>query len=318
MNIPRYLSLLVAVMAISGGSPLSAQDYPSKPVRMVTSAAGGGGDILTRLLAQAIAGSLGQPTIVDNRGGILAFEAVAKAAPDGHTLLSSPNNFWLLPFMQNVAYDPIRDFLPITLYVRSPNVIVVHPSLPVKSIKELVALAKAQPGQLNFAAGSTGSSSHLAAELFKITAGVNIVHIAYKGAAVALNDTLGGHVFLLFSNTAAVAPHAKSGRLRSLAVTSAQPSALAPELPTVASSGYPGYEAAAMYGLFAPAATPVAVITRLNQETLRALARSDVKEKFFSAGVETVGTTPDQLLAAIKSEMVRLGKVIKDAGIRGE
>jgi tripartite-type tricarboxylate transporter receptor subunit TctC len=318
MGTPALKAALAAVMVMSASGPASAQEYPMKPVRLVTSAAGGGGDILTRLLAQALTGPMGQSMIVDNRGGILAFEAVAKAAPDGYTLLSSPNNFWLLPFMQNVSYDPIRDFVPITLYVRSPNVIVVHPSLPVKSIKELVALAKAKPGQLNFAAGSTGSSSHLAAELFKITAGANIVHIAYKGAAAALNDTIAGNVFLLFSNTAAVAPHAKSGRLRSLAVTSAQPSALAPDLPTVAGSGYPGYEAAAMYGLFAPAGSPAAAINRLNQETLRALVRSDVKERFFNAGVETVGTTPDQLFAAIKSEMTRLGKVIKDAGIRGE
>ncbi len=296
----------------------SGQVFPGKPVRVVTSAAGGGGDAVTRLLAQAISGPLGQPVIVDNRGGILSSEAVAKAPPDGYVLLSLPNNFWLLPFMQNVSYDPVKDFLPITLTVRAPNVIVVHPSLPVRSVQELIAFAKTNPGQLNFAAGSTGSSSHLAAELFRFTVGIKIVHIPYKGAGPALNDTISGQVHLLFSNTAATGPHVKSGRIRALAVTTAQPSALAPGLPTVAAAGLPGYEAAALYGMFAPAGTPATVITRLNQETVRALARSEVKERFFNAGVETVGTTPEQLAAIMKSEMVRMGKVIKESGIRSE
>ena len=309
---------LVIGAIVFGCGVVFSQDFPSKPVRIVTSAAGGGGDTITRLLSQAISGPLGQPVIVDNRGGILSSEAVAKAPPDGYVLLSLPNNFWLLPFMQNVSYDPVKDFLPITLTVRAPNVIVVHPSLPVKSVKELIAFAKAHPGQLNFAAGSTGSSSHLAAELFKYTLGIKIVHIPYKGAAAALNDTISGQVHLLFSNTAAVAPHVKSGRIRPLAVTTAQPSALAPDLPTVAAAGLPGYEAAALYGMFAPAGTPASIIGRLNQETVRALARSDVKERFFNAGVETVGTTPEQLAAIVKSEMNRMGKVIKEAGIRSE
>ena len=305
---------LVGVMGFGAGAAF-AQDFPSKPVRMVTSAPGGGGDVIARLIAQAISGSLGQQVIVDNRGGVISSETVAKAPPDGYTLLSQPNSFWLLPFMQNVSYDPVRDFLPVSLTVTSPNVIVVHPSLPVKSVKELIAFAKARPGQLNFAAGSTGSSSHLAAELFKMMAGINIVYIPYRGAGPALNDTLGGQVSLLFSNTAAAGPHIKSGRLRGLAVTSAKPSALAPGLPTAASSGLPGYEAAAIYGVFAPAGTPATLVTRLNQEIVRALNRPDVKEKFFNAGVEVVASSPEQLATIMKSDMVRLGKVIKDAGI---
>ena len=305
---------LVGVMGFGAGTAF-AQDFPSKPVRMVTSAPGGGGDVIARLIAQAISGSLGQQVIVDNRGGVISSETVAKAPPDGYTLLSQPNSFWLLPFMQKVSYDPVRDFLPVSLTVTSPNVIVVHPSLPVKSVKELIAFAKARPGQLNFAAGSTGSSSHLAAELFKMMAGINIVYIPYRGAGPALNDTLGGQVSLLFSNTAAAGPHIKSGRLRGLAVTSAKPSALAPGLPTAASSGLPGYEAAAIYGVFAPAGTPATLVTRLNQEIVRALNRPDVKEKFFNAGVEVVASSPEQLATIMKSDMVRLGKVIKDAGI---
>ena len=305
---------LVGVMGFGAGTAF-AQDFPSKPVRMVTSAPGGGGDVIARLIAQAISGSLGQQVIVDNRGGVISSETVAKAPPDGYTLLSQPNSFWLLPFMQNVSYDPIKDFLPVSLTVTSPNVIVVHPSLPVKSVKELIAFAKARPGQLNFAAGSTGSSSHLAAELFKMMAGINIVYIPYRGAGPALNDTLGGQVSLLFSNTAAAGPHIKSGRLRGLAVTSAKPSALAPGLPTAASSGLPGYEAAAIYGVFAPAGTPATLVTRLNQEIVRALNRPDVKEKFFNAGVEVVASSPEQLATIMKSDMVRLGKVIRDAGM---
>jgi tripartite-type tricarboxylate transporter receptor subunit TctC len=309
--LPAALAASVAAMA----GTACAQDFPSKPVRMVTSAAGGGGDVITRLIAQAISAPLGQQVIVDNRGGLIASETVAKAAPDGYTLLSQPNSFWLLPYMQNVSYDPVKDFVPISLTVTSPNVIVVHPSLPVKSVKELIAFAKARPGQLNFAAGSTGSSSHLAAELFKMMAGINIVHIPYRGAGPALNDTLGGQVSLLFSNTAAAGPHIKSGRLRGLAVTTAKPSALTPDLPTVASSGLPNYEAAAIYGVFAPAGTPAALVTRLNQEVVKGLNRTDMKEKFFNAGVDVIASSPQQLGTTMKADMARLGKVIKDANI---
>ena len=304
----------LCLMAAAGAA--CAQDFPSKPIRMVTSAAGGGGDVVTRIIAQSISGAIGQQVIVDNRGGVISAETVARAAPDGYTLLSQPNNFWLLPFIQKVSYDPIRDYVPITLSVTAPNVIVVHPSLPVKSVKELIAFAKANPGQLNFAAGSTGSSSHLSGELFKMMAGINIVHISYRGAAQSLNDTLGGQISLLFSNTAAAGPHIKTGRLRGLAITSAQPSVLAPGLPTAASSGLPGYQAAAIYGVFAPAGTPATLVNQLNQEIVKALSRPDVRERFLSASVEVVASTSEHLGATVKADMVRLGKVIRDAGIR--
>lgn len=312
---PRFAATTFAAALALCAAAACAQNFPTKPVRIVTSAVGGGGDVITRLIAQAVSASLGQQMIVDNRGGVISSETVAKAVPDGYTLLSQPNSFWLLPFMQNVSYDPVKDFVPVALTVNSPNLIVVHPSLPVKSVKELIAFAKAHPGQLNFAAGSNGSSSHLAAELFKRMAAIDIVHISYRGAGPALNDTLGGQVSLLFTNTAAAGPHIKTGRLRALAITSAKPSALAPGLPTVASAGLPGYEAAAIYGVFAPAGTPAAIVSRLNQEIVRALNRPDVREKFFNAGVEVIGGSAEQLGVAMKEDMARLGKLIKEAGI---
>jgi tripartite-type tricarboxylate transporter receptor subunit TctC len=214
-------------------------------------------------------------------------------------------------------YDPVRDFAPVSLTNRSPNVLVVHPSLPVKSVKELIALAKAKPGELNYASASIASSSHLAAELFKAMTKTNIVHIPYKGSGAATIALIGGHVQLTFAAPGSVASTVKSGKLRAVAVTSAQPSALLPGIPTMAAT-VPGYESVAMTGIFAPAATPAAVINRLNQEVVRLFSQGDVKAKFFDGGLEAVGSSPEQLAAAMKSDMARMGKVIKDAGIRAE
>ena len=202
-----------------------AQDYPAKAIHLVAPAPGGAGDFIARVIAQSISGSLGQPVVIDNRGSILGIELVAQARPDGYTLLFTSNVFWLLPLMQNVSYDPLRDFSPIALPVTSPNVVVSHPSLPVRSIRELIAFARARPGELNFAGGSTGSASHLAGEMFKVMAKVNMVFVPHKGAGPALNGTIAGHVQLLFSNLAAARHHVKAGRLRALAMTSAQTSA---------------------------------------------------------------------------------------------
>ena len=309
-------------MMILGAAVAFGQNYPNKPVRLVTAEAGGGADLVARLIAQGLSGPLGQQVVVDNRGaagGAIAAEIVAKALPDGYTLLHYGSNIWLLPFLRNnLLYDPVRDFAPITLAVRAPNMIVVHPSLPVKSVTELIALAKARPGTLSYASGGTGSTPHLAAELFKAMANVDIVRIPYKGGGAALNDLLGGQVPLMFPVAAAALPHVKSGRLRALAVTSAQPTELAPGLPTVAASGLPGYESVSIQGLFAPAGTPATLINRLNQEIVRALNGENLKDKFFSAGIETIGSSPQVFAATVKSEMARLGKVIKDAGIRDE
>ena len=242
-----------------------------------------------------------------------------KAPPDGYNLLLAANSFYLGPLLRSDAnYDPLKDFSPVTLAIRGPNVLVVHPSLPVKSIKELIALAKAKPGMLNYASGASGASTHLGPELFKAMAGVNIVRIPYKGGAQALADLVGGQVQVMFVNPSPGIPYIKAGRLRALAITSAQPSALLPELPTVAASGLPGFEHSAKTAVYAPAKTPVAIISRLNEELVQILNRSDIKEKFSDLGIETVGSSPEQLAAAMKSEMTRMSKVIKDAGIREE
>ena len=298
----------------------SSQTYPSKPVRMVISGVAGTSNFAARLIAQGLTAALGQQVIVDGReGGVIAAEFVAKAPPDGYTLHLNGSALWLLPFMRShVPYDPVRDFAPITLAVSTPNILVVHPSVPAKSVKDLIALAAARPGELNCATGNAGTSNHLAAELFKAMARVSFVRVPYKGASPALNDLISGQVQLMFGSATSVAPHLESGRLRALAVTSAQPSALAPGLPTVAAAGVPGYASVAVFGVFAPARTPPAIIGRLHEHIVRVLHEADVRDRLFKAGSESVGSTPGEFAAAIKAEMAGLGRLITDAGIRDE
>jgi tripartite-type tricarboxylate transporter receptor subunit TctC len=310
-------AMVLAVDTVSGENPSPGlrTGYPNKPVRIVASEPGGGTDFIARILAQEISGSLGQNVIVDNRASTILGQLVAKASPDGYTLLLSGSNLWIGPFLQNVPYDPVKDFLPVTLVTSQPAVLVVHPSVSANSVKDLIGLARAKPGELNYGSASTGTITHLAAELFKAMAGVKIVRIPYKGVGPALTDLIAGQVQLMFPVGAGTLPHIKAGRLRALAVTSAQPSALFPGLPTVATT-LPGYDSQATQGMFAPAKTPAPIINRLNQEIVRILHRADVKERFFNAGIESIGSSPQEFAAAIKSEMNRLGKVIKDAGIR--
>ena len=322
MKFSRYIAVLLALGVIAGAMAASGQDYPRKPIRLVTAEPGGGNDFAARLIVQGLGGSLGQPMIVDNRGGaggIIAADIVAKAQPDGYTLLLYANNIWIIPLLRsNAPFDVIRDFAPITWAAKSPNTVVVHPALPVKSVEDLIAHARARPGELNYGSGGSGSSTHLAVELLKSMAGVNFVRVPFRGNAPALNALFAGEVHLMIATAGTVAPHLKSGRLRALAVTSAQPSPLAPGLPTVAASGLPGYESIQIYGVFAPGRTSSVIVKRLHDEIVRVLGRADVKEKFLAAGVEPVGSTPQQLAATIKSEIVRMSKVIKDAGIREE
>ena len=294
----------------------SGQDYPTKPIRIVT-ATGGGQDFVARLLAQRLSSDLGQSLIVENRRSNLVGDYVAKAPPDGYTLLVIGSAFMTGPLLEKTGYDPVRDFAPISLTSSSPNILVVHPSLPTKSVKELVALAKARPGDLNYGSGPIGSSPYLAAELFKALAGVNIVGVSYKGSAAAANDLVGGELQLMIAPVGSMAPYIKSGRMRALAVTSAQPSALVPDLPTVAAS-VPGYESSTIVGMLAPAKTPAAIINRLNQATVRLLNMPDVRQMSLDAGVEVVGSSPEQFGATMKSEIAKWGKVIKDAGIKVE
>jgi len=299
-------------------STSSGQGYPTKIIRIVTSAPGGGSDVLSRLIAPGLTESLGQQVIVDNRGSI-APEIVAKAPPDGYTLLVSGSPLWVLPLLRaNTPWDAVKDFAPITLAVSSPSILVVHPSLPVKSVKELIALAKARPGELNYASGTPGATPHLAAELFKVMAGVNMVRVGYKGTGPGILGVMSGQVELMFPNAGSAMPHVRSGRLRALAVCNAQPSALVPGLPTVAAAGLPGYETSSPQAVLAPAKTPVTLVNRLHQEIVRVLNRADVKERLFNSGGEAVGSSPERFAATIKSDIVRMGKLIKDAGIRVE
>jgi len=302
---------------LPGQQGLHAQNYPNKPIRILCIGPGGSSDFTARLIAPGISGPLGQNVIVDNRGGLLAMEDVAKAMPDGYTLLLAGGNFWTAPLIQNTSYDPERDYAAVALVTTSPALLVVHPEMPVKSVKDLIALAKARPGELNYSSATTGGASHLSAELFNYLAHTKIVRIPYKNTGQSITDLIGGHVQLTFAQTSAVEQYVKSGRLKALAVTSAQPSALAPGLPTVAAS-LPGYESVNFLGVFAPANTPTTIINKLNQEIVRFIARPEVRDKFWNTGVETVGSSPDALATAVTSDMARLSKVIKSLNIKAD
>ncbi len=322
---PLVSALVQVCILFPGAGLVSAQSsptipgqaFPYRPIRIITSEIGGGGDLVSRVIGQGLTTTLGQQVIIDNRPPS-APEIFAKAQPDGHTMMLYGNAVWTAPLMRTVPWDPVKDFEPVMVTGRTPHILVVTPSLSVTSIKDLIATARARPGELNYASSSAGSSTHLAAELFIALSGVNLTRIDYKGVAQAVTDIIGGRVQLMFATAGAVAPHIKTGKLRALAVTSTQPSALFPGLPTVAASGVPGYESAAQFGLFVPSRTPEAIIALLNQETVRVLNKPEIREKLLGAGIEVVGSSPDQLAATIRGEMARFGKVIKDSGIRPE
>ncbi len=313
------LMLTAGLTVVSPGLVFS-QNFPHKPIRIITTPVGGGNDIAARLLAQGLTEPLGQPVIIENRpSGVIPGEMVARAIPDGYTLLFGTGTVWHLTFMRDhVPYDMIKDFAPVSMTAMGPSVLVISPSLAVNSVTELINLAKAKPGQLNFATSASGSGSHLAGELFKSMAGINVIRIPYKGGGPALTDLIAGQVQFMITGTGGATPHIKSGKLRALAVTSARPTVLAPGLPTVKASGLPGYEFVSIDGIFAPAKTPAAVINHLNRELVRMLGRPDIKEKFLAMGVEAVGSSPAELAAEVKADMARMGKVIKDVGIRDE
>ena len=312
------LSFLVMI----GGAAVWAQEYPSKPIRIITGDAGGAVDFTARVIALGITSPIGQQVIVENRGGAggaIAIGSVARAAPDGYTVLAYSSAVWIVPLLQDkVAWDPLTDFSPVTMADKSPGIVVVHPSLPARTVKELIALAKARPGALNYASVGSGSHPHLATQLFNSMAGVHIVHVPYKGTAPGVNDLISGQVQMMIAVVSAAVPHVKSGRLRALAVTSLQPSALLPGLPTVAESGLPGYESIQMFGIYVPAKTPAGAVAKLNQEIVRTLHRTDTKEKLLAVGLEVVGDTPEQFAATIKADMAKMGKVIRDAKIRAD
>jgi tripartite-type tricarboxylate transporter receptor subunit TctC len=308
-------TVVTAIAALMVSAAALGQGYPNRAIRVITSPVGGGNDYPARLVAQGISPALGQQVIVDNRPTVLIGEIVAKAPPDGYTLLVSGSPHWIGPLVEPTNYDPINDFSPISILDKAPVILVVHPSMPVKSVKDLIALAKARPGQLNYGSGAPGGSNHLGAVLFNHMAGVNIVRVPYKGSGPAMTAVMSGEVQVMFPSAGGVAAHIKSGRLRALAVGSTGPSALAPGVPTIAGSGVPGYVSEAMHGLFAPAGTPQAIVARLNREVRRYLESAEAKEMFLRGGIETAASTPEEFTATMKAEMASIGKVLKAAGI---
>jgi len=320
MKLVAICALLVAALAAEHAA---AQAYPAKPLRMIVAqSAGGNADIVARAVGQKLAAALGQPVVIDNRGGgggIIAADMVVKAPPDGYTLLLASSAFGVTPSLQQkLPYDPLRDLAPITLVASAPNILVVHPAQPLKSVRELVAYARANPGKLNFGSSGNGGSTHLAGELFKLMAGIDIVHVPYKGAAPALVDLLAGNVQLMFASMPSAITHVRAGRLRALAVTGARRSAAAPELPTVAETGLADFETSAWQGMFAPAATPRAIITRLHSEVARAVNLPDLKERLTAEGAEPVANTPEDFAAYLRRELPKWAKVVKAAGIRAD
>ena len=310
-----WMRCVLAALAIVACSHAIAQSYPTKPIRIVTSPAGGGNDFPARLIATHLSKPLGQQLIVDNRPTVLLGELVSKAPPDGYTLLVTGSAHWIGPLVEKVNYDPFRDFAPITLIDRAPSVLVVHPSLPVKTVKQLVALAKAKPGELNFSVGGPGTSNFIGAIMFNHIAGVNVVRIPYTGTGPALQAVMTGEVHAMFGSAGGAAPLVKAGRLRALAVGSAQPSPLAPGVPTLVASGLPDFISEALHALYAPAGTPPAIVSRLNQEVTRYLLLPETKDVFLKAGIEVAPGAPDELTAITKSEVARVGRIFKAAGV---
>jgi tripartite-type tricarboxylate transporter receptor subunit TctC len=310
--------LLSLGIVMLGGGVAFGQAFPTKTIRIVASEAGGAGDISARVIAQALSETIGQQVVVDNRGGgVMAGEFVSKAAPDGYTLLIYANSFWLMPLMRsNMPYDPIKGFTPIMVVASAPNVLVVHPSVTANSVKDFIALAKAKPGKINYGSAATGTSNHLAAELFKSMTGTDLVRVTYKGMASAVTALASGEVDCMFS-VASVMTQVKAGRMKALGVSTLKPTPLVPGVPTIAST-VPGYKNIANYVLFAPAGTPAPVVNKLNQEIKKVLDRPEVKEKFSNSGLDIVASSPEEAREEIRSELVSMGKVIKDANIRDE
>jgi tripartite-type tricarboxylate transporter receptor subunit TctC len=301
-----------------------AQTYPAKPVRFIVAfPAGGGNDVLARLVAQKLSAAYGQQFIVDNRtgaGGTIGAELAARSPADGYTLfLAAVATHAINPNLQrNLPYDPVRDFDPVCLMASAALVLAVHPSLPVRSVPQLVALAKARPGAINYASSGNGSSAQLAAELFKSMTHTNLQHVPYKGIAQGLNDLLGGHVQVIFNTAAALLPHVKSGRLRALAVTTAKRVPALPDLPTIAESGVPGYQTGSWWGIVVPAGTPRPIIDSLNREIINALRGPEISARLNAEAVLPIGSTPEEFAAHIRDELARLGKVIREAHIATE
>ncbi|MEY3486912.1 MAG: hypothetical protein RL075_917 [Pseudomonadota bacterium] len=318
------LNLALAIFALAGTVQAQANDYPAKPIRLVVPAApGGGADFLARIVGVKLGELVGQSVVVENRAGAsgtIAADGTAKSAGDGYTVLMGQSTSIVIApqLYPKLPYDTLRDLKPVTLVAEVPNVMVVHPSVPANTVKELIALAKAKPETLNFGSSGNGAPSHLAGEMFKSATGTRLVHVPYKGAGPAVNALIAGEIQVMFAPIVAVLPQVKAGRLRALGVTSAKRSAAAPDLPTLAETGLTGYEISSWFGLFVPASTPAAVVDKLFKETNRVLKSPDVIERFAKEGAEPVGSTPAEFNNYVRTEFVKYNKVIKDNGIKAD
>lgn len=316
----RILAGLPALCLLGAAHDAAAQSYPNKTITIsIATAAGSAPDAIIRAMAQKMTEAWKQPVIVENRataGGITAVTTVTKSPPDGHTLLVHTAAFTIAPAMYKLPYDTFRDLQPVSIIAYVPNMLVAHPTLPVKNVKELIALAKARAGDLNYASSGSGTPAHLAGELFKSMAGINIVHVPYKGSPPALTSVLSGETSMLFSPVTIAIPHTKSGKLRALGVTTAKRSKLVPELPTIGESGLPGYEVTQWYGMQVPAGTPKDVIAKINGEVGKILAMPDIIEKLALLGAEPAPSTPEFMTAYVKSEVEKWAKVVKASGAK--
>ena len=324
-DLDRWLAWTAAILAamLWAASGATAQPYPAKSIRVIAGfPPGSGADITARVIGARLSEALGQQVVVENRPGAgsnIAAEIAAKSTADGYTLfIGTVANTINATLYAKLPFDFARDFAPVALTTAAPNVLVVHPSVPAKSVKDLIALAKSRPGQLNYASAGTGTAPHLSGELFNAMAGVRMVHIPYKGSPPAVTDLLAGEVALMFSPSSTVLPHVKTGRLRALAVTTAARLPSLPELPTVAESGLKGYETITWFGFVAPARTPPAVITRLNAEIVKVLALPEVRNLFASQGIETLGGTPDRFASYIRDEIAKWAEAIRLSGAKAE
>ncbi len=319
--------LVLAAAGVSAGASAQATPkepaYPSKPIRFVVPfPPGGTADIQGRMLAEKLAQRLGQPVVIDNRGGangIIGMEIVARAPADGYTIVLATVGTWAVhPYLYKLPYDVLKDFAPIIHVATTPVVLVVHPSVPVKTVKQLIALARQRPGELNYGSVGVGGLFHISAELFAFMTKIKMTHVPYKGGALALTDLIAGHIHLMFNSTLVAAPHIKSGKVRALATTGAKRVAALPDLPTIAEAGVPGYEGSTWSAIGAPARTPRAIIERLNKELAAILQMPDIQERHAAAGSTITGGTPEQFHDYLKSELAKFGKLVKEAGIKGE
>jgi len=318
----RAAACLAAAFALVGAAPSAqAQAYPSKPVRIIVpSPPGDGSDLMARAIGDKLSAAWNTPVVIDNRtgaGGRVGAEAAAKAPADGYTLImgNAGSHGINAALYADLSYDIERDFAPITQVMRAPNVLVVSPSLPVSNVRELVALFKANPAKYSYGSGGNGSSAHLSAELFKSMAGVDVVHVPYKGASPALTDVIAGRVVMFIGNLPPAMPHIKSGNVKALAVTTAQRSPLVPDVPTLAESGMPGFETVAWFGLFAPTGTPKAVVDKMQAEVARIVREPDIRERIAALGGEPVGNKPEEFAAIVSGDVAKWKKVVKDANV---